>query len=153
MEGPEEVVYNATERAIAQQQDSLTGLWSRVGVLLAAGAIASSFLGAESLSDGDLSCFGIAAIGCFLGVTGLTIVVLWPREWVFRLDARKVLDDFATDESPDMRGMFRKLAESTEDDADRNQDQLNRLLTFFQIASVLLMAEVVFWLIDLGVSD
>lgn len=148
----EQVVYEQTERAIVQQQDALTGLWTRVGILLSVAAIATSVLGGQALREGALSCWGVLALITFAGVGMLSMAILWPREWTFRHDTNKLLADFAGKRGDDMAEMYRALAESADTDFDTNQKQIDGLLLMFQISAGLLVIEVGLWLGELGLG-
>ena len=78
----------------------------------------------------------------------LTLAILWPYEFVFRLSARVILKDHADVASPtpvaDLKAF---LARALESHHDRNQQQLKRLVRCFQAACASLAAETVAWLV------
>lgn len=149
----EQVIYEQTERAIVQQQESLASVWTRVGILLSVAAIATSVLGGQALRDESVSCWGILAIIAFAGIGVMAMAILWPREWTFRHDTAALLADFEGDRSDDeMAAMYKALAESAEIDYDANQTKIDVLLVLFQISGALLVIEVGLWLGELGLG-
>jgi hypothetical protein len=159
-----ELVYAASERALAQQQTVLDGLRTRASILISAAAIATSFLGAQALRppapnprtgiapEPTVHVFGWVAIA-FFGLVGLfTILILFPRgDWRFRLSPRAVIRDYVESKPPsEITEMHRDLALHMEDDYAKNDEHLRTLFNFLRLACLFLVLEVVMWIIDLG---
>jgi hypothetical protein len=148
----EHLAYEEAKRAIDRQSNQLDGLRARAGILLAAVALATSFLGGLALGDrDDLSAsaivFVVVAIGAFLVAAGECIRLLWPssRAWAFNLTAGGILDKLeATD--PDEATAYRQLAREHEANYDANEIRLEYLFGLFRRASAALAVEVAAWL-------
>src|SRR6266516_6715185 len=73
-----EVVYREAIRALDLQRSSFDSLRARVGFLLSAATIATSFLGGLALRDeSDLGSW--IAIGLFVAFGAVSLRLLWPR--------------------------------------------------------------------------
>jgi hypothetical protein len=94
-----EVVYAEAIRSLEGQRGALDNLRGRSGILLSAASIASSFLGGIALGRGTLSGWGWAAIVSFGLVGVLSLVTLWPFDWVFGFDGHALIRDYI-DRSP-----------------------------------------------------
>ena len=69
---------------LSQQQAVLDNFRTRVGILLSAAAIATSFLGGEALSDDGLTMLSWIAVVLFAAVGAVAMFALWPRkDWEF----------------------------------------------------------------------
>jgi hypothetical protein len=72
-------------RALDAQERAVNELRSRAGVLVAAAAITTSFIGSRAIT-GDLTLAGWLAIAAFALVAATVLAVLWPwRDWAFRV--------------------------------------------------------------------
>jgi hypothetical protein len=72
-----EAVYDEARRALELQRSALDGLRTRAGIVLSAGAVATSFLGGQALQDG-VSALDWIATGLFVALAVLVLRVLWP---------------------------------------------------------------------------
>jgi hypothetical protein len=146
------LIYEESVRAIEQQQTALDNLRSRTGVLIAAAAIASSFLGGQALRSGGLSVWSGLALGALLVVGVAAIVVLVPRKgWFFSNNVGTLISGYIRTDDPATLGeMEERLAKFNQGRRDANQLKLESLYFGFRVASGALVLEVVFWLIDLG---
>jgi hypothetical protein len=176
---PQELIYQEALRGVQQQQAVLNELRSRTGILLAVAALASSFLGGIALEGDNVSIWSVLAIASLVGAGVASIRVLWPTAhapgvrpskidfipdwlakrrpddpeagWIFTLSAEALEEDFGgASEGDDTAEAHLKVARALEHHWDRNQPALEVLFTWFQIAAILLLAEVAFWLIDLA---
>jgi hypothetical protein len=148
------LAYEEAKSAISSQASTLDGLRSRAGTLLAAASLVTGFLGGQALVKptfdkgvvvrADIGTEGWIAIGCFILVAVLTLVILWPYQWRFEMGAKVIL------KGDDFEGTQRELAEYHEKNWDSNKIKLDRLFSCFRWATVLLAAETVAWIIDLG---
>jgi hypothetical protein len=126
---------------------------------LAAAAIVTSFLGAEALKDPgsttgsvdrSLQLPEIAAIVAFIGLAVAILVILWPRGFIFRVSPTYYLERHIEVSEPwDTDWLQRNLALWQETHLLENQPKLDRMLSWFQAGSILLVLEVIAWLIDL----
>lgn len=69
------LAYDEAKRALEDQDRVVTELRSRAGVLMAAAAITTSFLGDRILSGSHVHALAWIAIGCFVAL-GLTVLIL-----------------------------------------------------------------------------
>jgi len=145
------LIFQEAERSITQQQGVLDGLRTRSGTLLAAAAIATSFLGGVALADGNLTPAGWSAIGAFVLTNASILYVLWPHKgWTFRLGADDLLRRYAKSEPPPtLAEVHEDLAKWWEKYYNRNDQKLKRLFYAYQASAVLLMLVVILLLIEL----
>jgi hypothetical protein len=154
------LAYDEATAAIAAQGAAVDSLRSRATTLLATASLVTSFLGGQVLvrptiaADGaivraDLGTWSLVAIGLFVGVAVLTVLVLWPYDWRFALSARVILSAPSVSPQLDAAAVRAQLAEYHEDNYDRNARTLDRLFTYFRVGCVLLAGETLAWIINL----
>jgi hypothetical protein len=153
-----EFAYEEALRLVADQASLLDDLRGRAGTLLSVASLLTGFLGglavaAPTLEDGVLtrspiSGWGWGAIVVFAIVGGLCIVILWPWRW------RLYMNPIAFAASAEEKG--RSLAELKWDLAryhrrnfETNLKTLRWLFRAFRLASLLLVLETVFWVLNL----
>lgn len=146
------LVYEESRRALDQQQAALDNLRTRTGVLIAAAAIASSFLGGQALRTEALSVWswlGLVALAA-VGLSAILVLAPWGR-WVFSNNVETLLSGYIRADDPATLGeMEVRLAKFNQKHRDTNQRKLDRLYLGFRIACGALVLEVGFWLIDIG---
>lgn len=146
------LAYDEAVRALQQQQSRLDNLRTRAGILLSAAAIATSFLGGKALEGRTPTAWGWAAVGMFLALSAVALSILWPwDEWRFAVGIRELIQDYIESAEPlPTTAIHRDLALHMEDSYFENEVGLKRLIWSFRIASVLLSAEVIAWIIDIA---
>jgi hypothetical protein len=148
------LILEESRRALDQQEAVLDGLRSRTGVLLTAASIASSFLGAAALGDGDFCVWTWLALGALALLAWLAVHgVLWPRQdaWTFSHNVPSLLENYIDGEHDwDIDSMRTAMAEKNQEFWDANSAQLKDMFGAFRLAAAALLVEVIFWLIDLG---
>ena len=152
------LVYDEAVRGVQSQEGALDNLRARASALLAASAIATSFLAGVALSDRG-SAFSVFTILGFLSAALAAIfvvLVLIPyRGWKFSVEPRVLADDyyygnFADPPKPQSIEDTRiKLARHMGGWIDGNEDRLNWLYRSFVAAALVVGMNVSFWLIDL----
>lgn len=151
------LVYEESQRALDQQQAALDNLRTRTGILIAATAIASSFLGAQALRSGSFTLWTWLALGALVVVGVTTILVLLPRKgWVFSNEVETLLSGYVeAGERPPatLDEMHTRIAETNQGHRNDNQTKLDKLYLRFGVACGALLFEVTFWLIDLGTRN
>jgi hypothetical protein len=150
---PEEIVYGESVRAITAQERTLDELRARAGTLLAAAAIATSFLGGQTLqSHHHLTGWSWAAILGFVGCAAGALIILLPwGNWWFVTSATTLIEDHLEKTPPATPAeLYRFLACALEGHFDRNLHKLDVLQWLFRFATFLLAVEVVAWLADLA---
>lgn len=91
----EEIAYDMSRTALADQASSVAGVRSRTATLVAAQALVTSFLGDVAIDGGSLDPWGWAAIGSLTVGLLLAALIVAPWEVEFSLDV--------TDLYPDLR--------------------------------------------------
>lgn len=144
------IVLTEAIRAIAGQQDNLDNLRSRVGILLSAATIATSFLGGLVLDDGKVGWIGIAAVGLFVLHVLTALWILWPRQWTFHTGTKVMVNEWIEKDQVDEDKMRWRLARRLELYFDANADRLESLWNGYALAIALLGLEIAGWLAELG---
>lgn len=149
----EQIVYGEATRAITEQQNALDGLRSRTGVLLAAAAIVTSFLGGEALREPNgLDRLEWAGVGSFAAVAALSLIILVPwSRWRFAASASTLIaDHIDIEERNTPKQLYRFLAERLDDWHNKNAWKLGVMHAAFTLAAAALGTEIVIWLLKLG---
>jgi len=145
------LVVSETIRAVDGQQGNLDNLRARVGIVLSAATIATSFLGGIALEgDRSLTIPGYAAVVLFIVHIGSGLHILWPRDWTFQTSAQYMVANWIEQRGYGEDEMRRRLVYWSEHHLDTNARLLNRLWNWYAVAIVLLGAEIVAWIMDLG---
>lgn len=150
----ERIVYDESVRLLASQETTLAGLRGRAGTLLAAASLVTAFLAPPALETtrrGNVvrvfDGFAWSATGCFVGLVIVSLVVLWPYRWIFGHDAHQLMDDLLDPDPPtDEAVLLRHLAYWNDVNHTSNAEKLEWLFVAFGLGSVLLAAEIAFWL-------
>lgn len=145
------VAYDEAVRALSVQQGVIDSLRTRAGILFSAAAITTSFLGAQAL-DGDNSSLAVwLAMTSFGGVALASLAVLWPHEWEFTTNPQDVIRTYIETEEPaPIEEIHRDLSLHMRQSYLTNLRGREQLAIFFQIASGLLAAEVVLWIVAIA---
>jgi hypothetical protein len=152
-------VYDEALRALSMQKASFDGLRARVGFLLSAATIATSFLGGLALKDASSDAGSWIAIALFALFGSASLRILWPTAEgadgftaTPSLVIAEYLEDAAhNDKKQPLWVIYRDLALYAEEAHDLNRSRhLDPLSNFFRAAIVLLTAEIVVWIIDLA---
>ena len=89
-ESIEQLSFELTVGALAEQERTLSGLRTRAGTVLAAASIAGSFFGAKT-NHGSLGVWGVLAMSSFALCVGSAIWVLLPHSLVFAFRGESLL--------------------------------------------------------------
>jgi hypothetical protein len=147
-----QLAFEEARRAVADQVGALDNLRGRAGTLLAVASLSTSLLGGIVLQgNAPHGWLSWAAIGVFVGVVAITLVLLLPRpRWGFSISATTIIEGYAEGEHPrDLATTHRYLALHLEGADTKNAARLNHLYWWFIAASGLLGAEILLWLIVL----
>ena len=144
--------YQEALRGVTQQQDVLKDIRGRASTLLGVASISTSFLGGLALEKHKPHGLGWIAIGAFVLVGGLTLLMLLPqRGWVFRFSAKRLISDYVEAQpAAELSDMQRDLALHLENHYVANDKRLDGLFWLFRIASTVLVVEIVIWLLLLS---
>jgi hypothetical protein len=154
-----EIVYKEAIRALDLQHASFDALRARVGLLLSAATIATSFLGGLVLRAGGPDVPSWIAIGLFGALGAVALRILWPRAEGaegFTLMPSVVIAsllDPVSGGAPATSTLYRDLALFAERALLANVDlHLRPVTRWFRGSIVLLVAEVATWIVDLALS-
>jgi hypothetical protein len=144
-------VYEEALRGLLQQQAAVESLHNRAGTLIFAASFASSLLGSRALTTG-VPAWNWIAIALLLLIGSLAVVMLWPYyELSFRFDARDLLDRYVDAPQPaSMSEIHRSLALRIKDDWTRNGRVVRRIREAFQLALILLLAQILVWFLSIA---
>jgi hypothetical protein len=153
-----EVVYREAVRALDLQRGAFDTLRARVGFLLSAATIATSFLGGLALRERSDAGSWIA-ICLFVAFGATALRLLWPRlagAEGFSATPSIVIGEYLEPEEGDARALsviYRDLALFAEEAHDFNRDRhLKPLTNYFRAAITLLTADIVAWIVALAVG-
>ncbi len=135
-------VYQEALRGLMQQQAAVESLHNRAATLVFAASFAGSLLGSRALADG---------VGAWDWLA-LTVVLLWPYyDLAFRFDPEDLLARYVDSDQPaSMQDMHRLLALRIKADFANNGRIVRRLRETFQVALVLLLAEIMAWMFSVA---
>jgi hypothetical protein len=139
--------YEASLRLIEEQREEVKELRERTATLIAANALAGSFLGSEALkTSSELGPLGLVA---FIISICLCIYVLLPKEG-FKFAMRGSTLDRELTRLTDETERYLAVAYWLEDLWPENARRLTELTRFFFTASAFLVIHLVLWSIALA---
>jgi hypothetical protein len=147
-ESIEQLSFELTANALAEQERALSGLRTRAGTVLAAASIAGSFLGAK-VSHGSLDTWGILAMISFASCLASAIWILLPHELVFAFHGQALLAESDHRGVHDVTEAYRAAGIWIEQHLDANRDKIAGLSGWLAVSCVLLAVEVILWTISL----
>jgi hypothetical protein len=159
------VIFEESVRGLAQQEQTLDGIRGRAGTLLTAASLITAFLGGQALevnqtveriageavTRSEITTFGWAAVGCFVGTLAVAILLLLPWRWVFTHDVHQLMDDFVVADEPERTDeeLYYHLAYWNYVNSRGNARRLDWMLALFTMGCILLAAEAILWLLVL----
>jgi hypothetical protein len=146
----EQLSFELTASALAEQERALAGLRTRAGTVIAAASIAGSFLGAER-NHGSLGACGGLALVIFVLCIASAIWVLMAHELVFAFDGHTLLAESDPRGLHDTVEAYRAASAWIEHHLGANREKINSLSDWLTTSCVLLGAEIVFWTFSLTV--
>jgi hypothetical protein len=144
----EQLSYELTANALAEQERAVAAVRMRAGTIVAAASIAGSFLGAK-VRHGELDGWAIAALIAFVLCLGSAIVVLLPHSFVFAFRGRALLAASDHEGIQDVTEAYRATGIWIEQSVDANRRKLDSLSDWLTASCVLLALEVVVWTLSL----
>lgn len=146
------VAYDEAVRALSDQRLEIDSIHSRTGLLLSVAAVATSFLGSRALDGGSLSAISWLALASFIATALVSLAILRSFRGEFSTDVSHLIAIYSeTSEPVPIERLYRDLALHMHGSHVRNLERLDRLEMFFQIASGLLVTEVILWSISIAV--
>jgi hypothetical protein len=148
----EELAFDLSLRALAQQEAVLNELRARAGALLTATAIVTSFLGGRALDQHDNRSLAIAGFALAIASLLLSVYVLAPKaDLDFALSGPRVYEHFA-EQQADVDEVKRTLAYWNQGAYDGNQEVVDALIRWFRRAIGALVLAVAFWSLGLALN-
>lgn len=147
--GAYELAYREGVRALDEQRVVIDAFRTRAGLLLSAAAIATSFLGGAALQRGT-SALTWFAIGAFVLLGVGVVMILWPRgDWEYAASPLRIIESYVEPDPLDLPLIHRDLALHMDASFLMNRGHLQTLVYLFRGCSILLVAEIVAWVVDL----
>lgn len=147
----EELLYEMAVRSLDQQERHVAELRARTGTLLAAAALAATFLGGTAIDRAGVSPLVVPAIATLVLAVVLCMRILAPHPMAFSLNVRALHGLLALD-CDDLRLVHLRLAYRLDRVIADNQWSVDRLSASFRAASAALAAELAFWIAALTVG-
>jgi hypothetical protein len=135
------VAFESSLRRLDKQEDSLSEIRSRTGLLLAASSLAASFLGRPAF-DADPVAVAILALVAFGASIGASLYVLLPKkQFFFSLVGSRVYEELY-ELRDDIGEVHRRLAYDLDRFWEGNDLSLQRIFLAFRVATAALALEV-----------
>jgi hypothetical protein len=145
----EELSYQLTADALAEQERALNALRTRAGTVVAAASISGSFLGAK-VNHGSLDVWAILALIVFVLCLATAIWVLLPHRLVFAFRGEALLAESDHQDVQDVAEAYRAAGIWIEPHLDVNAAKIGELSEWFTVSCGLLAAEVILWTVSLA---
>jgi hypothetical protein len=145
------IALDEARRALDEQERAVAQLSTRAGLLISAAAVVTSLLGGPVLASGALDIASWIAIAAFVGLAAAVLKILWPRrDWEFAIHPALLIGDYVERTPPTPAPLRRELALSMGASVTRNRRALDRMMTTFNIGSVLLAIEILAWVVSIA---
>lgn len=138
-------------RAIDTQKEDLKAIRDRTTAIVTVASIAASFIGGLAFRDksAELGDWSWVAIGLFVLIALITVLIYWPRTFTFTQKPSVIIEDWIEKESPSLARMRRDLAYYLHDQYTANRAVLNWMIVGHQAAVAFLAFEILALLLDL----
>jgi len=147
-ESIEQLSFELTACALAEQERALSALRARAGTVLAAASIAGSFFGAKT-SHGSLGVLEILAMVSFALSVASAIWILLPHAFVFAFRGEALLAESDHRGVSSVTEAYRTAGIWIEPHLDANRRKIESLSASPALSCALLFAEVVLWTLAL----
>lgn len=145
----EQLSFELTANALAEQERALAGLRARAGTVLAAASIAGSFL-ADKTGHGSLGVWGVLAMISFVLCVSTAIWVLLAHELVFTFRGQALLTGSSDHrQTSDVDEAYRTAGIWMRPHLETNRAVLGGLSGWLAVSCALLAAEIILWTISL----
>jgi len=144
----EQLSFELTASALAEQERTLSGLRARAGTVLAAASIAGSFLSTKT-GHGSLGVWGVLAMVSFALSLGCAIWILLPHALVFAFRGETLLAETDRHDTQAVTEAYRTAGSWIEPLLAANGDKIAELSNWLTASCALLIAEVILWTITL----
>ena len=140
----EQLSFELTAGALAEQERALSALRARAGTILAAASVAGAFLGAKT-THGSLDAWGILALVSFVLSVGGAIWVLLPHEFVFAFCGEVLLAESDHLGVREVTEAYRAAGLWTAPHLRTNASKIAALSSWLTASCVLLASEIILW--------
>ncbi|HVE68944.1 MAG TPA: hypothetical protein VNB64_10230 [Solirubrobacteraceae bacterium] len=140
----EELAYDLSRAAVADQKTRANEFRTRTGTLLAAAAVTASFFGAQAVAAHELDTAGLLALVAYLCSVAAGLIVLLPRRLVVEFRGTVLLASARRTEA-DLSEVYAAATEWLESFHQRNRYTLVSLERWYTTALMALGAEIVLW--------
>ena len=148
-EGLARLAYELSKSLLERQERVMDELRARTGILLAASSIAASFLGAQA-ARGETGVLTFLAVGMFvISVAAATYVLLPKPNLIFALRGSVLFEEESQQRLP-LDETHRRLAYWLEGFHAANQVAVDRLFTWFRVATLAVLLQVVLWVMEIA---
>jgi hypothetical protein len=145
----EELSYQLTSGALAEQERTLSGLRGRAGTVGATASISGSLLGAKA-NHGSLDVWAILALGAFVLCLASAIWILLPHKLVFAFRGDALLAESDHRGVRDVTEAYRAAGIWIDPNLDSNRDRIANLSSWFTVSCGLLAIEVILWTVSVA---
>lgn len=122
-------------------------------MLIAAGAITTSFFGGQALGHAHIGIAAGIAIACFCGLGFVVLAILWPRrDWELSLAPGQIISTYLEPEEDEPLALHliqRDLVLHLDESAASNRRRLHVLTLVLRAGALLLVTEVLAWIVAL----
>lgn len=139
----EQLSYELTANALAEQERAFSGLKMCASTALGAASVAGSFLGAKAI-HGSLDGWSVLALVSFGLCVGSAIWILGPHDFVFAFRGDVILAE-SDRNVQDMREAYRATGAWIEANMDTNSHKIDDLSVWLTVSCVSLAVEIVSW--------
>jgi hypothetical protein len=147
-ESIEQLSFELTSDALAEQERALGALRTRAGTVLAAASISGAFLGAKT-SHGSLDTWGVFALISFVLSLGSAIWVLLPHAFVFAFSGEALLAESDHLGVRDVTEAYRAAGIWISPHLQANSSKVAVLSGWLTVSCLLLASEVILWTVSL----
>ncbi|MFL5816453.1 MAG: hypothetical protein ACJ76L_02520 [Conexibacter sp.] len=145
------IALEEARRALDEQERAVAQLSTRAGLLISAAAVVTSLLGGPVLTRDALDVAAWIAIAAFVGVAAAALSILSPRrDWEFAIHPALLIGDYVERTPSAPAPLQRELALSMGASVTRNRRTSDRMMTTFNIGSVLLAIEILAWVVSIA---
>jgi hypothetical protein len=135
------LAYEASLRRLDKQEDSLSEIRSRTGVLLAASSLGASFLGRPALDARPVAVAVLALVAFAVSIAASLYVVLPKKEFVFSFVGSLMYEELY-EFRENVGEVHRRLAYDLDRYWESNNREILRVLFWFRVATGALAAEI-----------
>jgi hypothetical protein len=145
------LAYEASLRALEQQQRGVEEVRARTGILLPTASVTASFLGARSIDDRASVLLSVLALLALLVTLLLGVAILVRhRSLGFSISGRMLHRRLSTALEP--AEQYRKLSDWLDDLFEDNDAPIGQLNGWFRIAAAAFVLQILCWTTAIGAT-